>query len=375
MALRTSTHVHLLRMAGLFVSGSRPSWCCAGLMVPADFGELGHYRSGAVLDNMNRPRVFAGQAACVECHADVAELRAKGRHARVACESCHGALAGHAANPAEVKPVRPDARYHLHRLPHRQHLEAEVFPAGRARRARARGLVRRVPRGPQPEDLLTRPRHGPGSTDISRADGQAARPDGVGRRRVGARAGGPAGRGPELPRHGPLVGRWSIDIEKCIGCGNCVRACKTENDVPREPYTSAPGSSATSCEPDDLEHPQVDSPNGGYDGFHEQSRRGDPDSKTFFVPKLCNHCAHSPCVQVCPVGATFESPDGVVLVDKSYCLGCRYCVQACPYGCRFIDPRTQHRRQVHALLPPDHEGADDGLLRDLPDRARACSAT
>ena len=46
-------------------------------------------------------------------------------------------------------------------------------------------------------------------------------------------------------------------------------------------------------------------------------------------------------MQVCPVGATFESPDGVVLVDKNYCLGCRYCVQACPYGCRFIDPRTK----------------------------------
>jgi Fe-S-cluster-containing dehydrogenase component len=63
--------------------------------------------------------------------------------------------------------------------------------------------------------------------------------------------------------------------------------------------------------------------------------------KNFFVPKLCNHCETSPCVQVCPVGATFESPDGVVLVDKSYCLGCRYCVQACPYGCRYIDPQ-QH---------------------------------
>src|SRR5205807_6942028 len=44
--------------------------------------------------------------------------------------------------------------------------------------------------------------------------------------------------------------------------------------------------------------------------------------------------------QVCPVGATFVSPDGVVLVDKNYCLGCRYCVQACPYGCRFINPKT-----------------------------------
>ena len=78
---------------------------------------------------------------------------------------------------------------------------------------------------------------------------------------------------------------------------------------------------------------------GGHDGFPEV-RDARPGSKMFFVPKLCNHCAHSPCVQVCPVGATFVSPDGVVLVDKTYCLGCRYCVQACPYGCRYIDPRT-----------------------------------
>ena len=59
------------------------------------------------------------------------------------------------------------------------------------------------------------------------------------------------------------------------------------------------------------------------------------------MPKLCNHCVDSPCVQVCPVGATFVSPDGVVLVDKDYCLGCRYCVQACPYGCRYLHPETE----------------------------------
>ena len=173
----------------------------------------------------------------------------------------------------------------------------------------------------------------------------------------------------------PLVGRWSIDIEKCIGCGNCVRACKEENDVPREPFYFRTWVERYHVHGDDIEHPTVDSPNGGYDGFPEKYRRRTTASKSFFVPKLCNHCAHSPCVQVCPVGATFESPDGVVLVDKTYCLGCRYCVQACPYGCRFIDPRTQDGRQVHALLPPDHEGADDRLLRDVPDRRAACSAT
>ncbi len=130
----------------------------------------------------------------------------------------------------------------------------------------------------------------------------------------------------------------AIDVELCVGCGNCVRACKAENDVPREPMYFRTWVERYTVRADDSEHPTVESPNGGYDGFKDQAAA--EGTKSFFVPKLCNHCAHSPCVQVCPVGATFESPDGVVLVDKTYCLGCRYCVQACPYGCRFIDPRT-----------------------------------
>jgi tetrathionate reductase subunit B len=131
-----------------------------------------------------------------------------------------------------------------------------------------------------------------------------------------------------------------IDIDKCIGCGNCVRACKEENDVPPEPYYFRTWVERYRIRGAGIEHPEVDSPNGGHDGFPPRPG-GEDGAKSFYVPKLCNHCAHSPCVQVCPVGATFESPDGVVLVDKDYCLGCRYCVQACPYGCRFIDPRTQ----------------------------------
>ena len=130
-----------------------------------------------------------------------------------------------------------------------------------------------------------------------------------------------------------------IDIDKCIGSGNCVRACKAENDVPREEGCFRTWVERYRVDPGDLDHPLVDSPDGGYDGFPEIDKPGD-GLKVFFVPKLCNQCADSPCTQVCPVGATFESPDGVVLVDKTRCLGCRYCVQACPYGCRYIDPRT-----------------------------------
>jgi Fe-S-cluster-containing dehydrogenase component len=131
----------------------------------------------------------------------------------------------------------------------------------------------------------------------------------------------------------------ALDIEKCIGCGNCVRA-RNADGTPLEAEFFRTWVERYHVRGDDLEHPDVDSPNGGYDGFPEKYARND-GAKVFFVPKLCNHCAHSPCVQVCPVGATFVSPDGVVLVDKSYCLGCRYCVQACPYGCRYIDPKQE----------------------------------
>lgn len=128
----------------------------------------------------------------------------------------------------------------------------------------------------------------------------------------------------------------TIDIDKCIGCGNCVRACQKENGVADGYFRTWVERYTVSGAVE--EHPQVESPKGGIAGFPPSRRK---DAKTFYVPKMCNQCWDSPCTQVCPVGATFVSPDGVVLVDEKYCLGCRYCVQACPYGCRYIDPRKQ----------------------------------
>jgi tetrathionate reductase subunit B len=125
-----------------------------------------------------------------------------------------------------------------------------------------------------------------------------------------------------------------IDIGKCIGCGNCVQACAKENNVPDGYYRTW----IERYQIEEDKQPKVDSPKGGMDGFPLPTP---VDVKSFFVPKLCNHCVDSPCVQVCPVGATFISPDGVVLVDESYCLGCRYCVQACPYGCRYLNPEKE----------------------------------
>jgi tetrathionate reductase subunit B len=159
-----------------------------------------------------------------------------------------------------------------------------------------------------------------------------------------------------------------VDIDKCIGCGSCVRACKTENDVPLEPYFFRTWVERYHVEGDG-EHPDVDSPDGGYNGFPEKYAAGDK-AKSFFVPKLCNQCSHSPCTQVCPVGATFESPDGAVLVDKTYCLGCRYCVQACPYGCRFIDPRTNTVDKCNLCYHRITKGLTTACCESCPTGAR-----
>jgi Fe-S-cluster-containing dehydrogenase component len=147
-----------------------------------------------------------------------------------------------------------------------------------------------------------------------------------------------------------------IEIDKCIGCSRCVEACKAENDVPAEPFFFRTWVERYEVKRDG--EVAVESIN-----VTSRKRRDASDDRevyrSFFVPKLCNHCAHPPCVQVCPVGATFTTKDGVVLVDKDRCVGCRYCIQACPYGARYLDPRTHtadkctfcYHRVTKGLMP------------------------
>jgi len=129
-----------------------------------------------------------------------------------------------------------------------------------------------------------------------------------------------------------------INVDRCIGCGRCVDACKRENNVPDEPFYFRTWIERYLISADG--QVTVDSPNGGRDGFKDHIQEGNV-LRTFFVPKICNQCEKPPCVQVCPVGATYKTDDGIILVDERYCIGCRYCIQACPYGMRFLNPRTR----------------------------------
>ncbi len=125
-----------------------------------------------------------------------------------------------------------------------------------------------------------------------------------------------------------------VDINRCIGCGSCCVADKREYNVPDHAYRTWIERYLIAEDGEVF----VDSPDGGLHGFKPRTDIDKPIRDGFFVPKLCNMCKDAPCVQVCPVGATFKTPDGFVLIDYERCVGCAYCVQACPYAVRYIHP-------------------------------------
>jgi len=163
-----------------------------------------------------------------------------------------------------------------------------------------------------------------------------------------------------------------IMIDRCIGCGRCADACKKENDVPQLPfffrtwverYVIFEGGEVI-----------VDSPNGGVNGFKRRAQEKKM-LRSFFVPKLCNQCANPPCVQVCPVGATFKTYDGVILVDSEYCIGCEYCIQACPYGARFLHPKTRTAEKCTFCYHRIIKGLAPACVEVCPTQARVFGDT
>lgn len=103
-----------------------------------------------------------------------------------------------------------------------------------------------------------------------------------------------------------------IDTKKCVGCMDCVVACKTENNVPE-------GHSRDWI---------VTAANGKF-----------PTVNLEIQSQRCNHCDNTPCVACCPTGASHVHEVGkVVLVEHNMCIGCKACLAACPYDARFINP-------------------------------------
>lgn len=132
-------------------------------------------------------------------------------------------------------------------------------------------------------------------------------------------------RAPEEPASDKV--RWGmiIDTTKCAsGCDDCVSACNTENGL----------SGATG--PQDSQW------------IRKLNIRHLKTGVETSLPMLCQHCEHPPCVDVCPTGASMKRADGIVLVDRHTCIGCRYCMMACPYKARsFVhEPLTDQNPEV-----------------------------
>lgn len=106
--------------------------------------------------------------------------------------------------------------------------------------------------------------------------------------------------------------KWSmvIDLRKCIGCHACTIACMSENVLP---------------------------PGVVYRKVYEEEQGKYPNVTRKFVPRPCMQCDNPPCVDACPVRATYKDNDGIVVINYKKCIGCKYCIVACPYGVRSSD--------------------------------------
>jgi len=120
---------------------------------------------------------------------------------------------------------------------------------------------------------------------------------------------------------------YALDLSRCIGCRRCVYACVEENNQSRDPEVQwikvfsmekSKGVDFTEADP-----------------YYQPAEV--PEEGHFYVPTACQQCRNPPCTKVCPTGATWADPDGIVVIDYDWCIGCRYCMAACPYGARHFN--------------------------------------
>ncbi len=144
---------------------------------------------------------------------------------------------------------------------------------------------------------------------------------------------------PEIRDPRPMDGvefGYALNLTRCIGCRRCARACLAENNQSRD-------------DADDLElsYIRVLELDKGAINLETSDLYYDaelvPRQGKYYMPVQCQQCREPPCTKVCPVQATWTEPDGVVVVDYNWCIGCRYCMAACPYDARrfnYVRPKV-----------------------------------
>ena len=145
------------------------------------------------------------------------------------------------------------------------------------------------------------------------------------------------------PMEGVVFG-YALDLSRCIGCRRCVYACVKENNPSRDVEIQWIRVLRLRKGEFRLEHAE-----------HYYSPKEVPEEDYFYMPVQCQHCENPPCVKVCPVRATWKEPDGIVVIDYDWCIGCRTCMAACPYRARKFNwndpviPKEELNPETHYL--------------------------
>ena len=126
-----------------------------------------------------------------------------------------------------------------------------------------------------------------------------------------------------------------IDLNLCSSCGACALACKAENNT----RTRGEGQSFNWAD------------------FIQETRGVFPNTTQIAIPVMCNHCENPQCVKVCPTGAMFVSPEGVVLHNDETCVGCRLCQNACPYSSAELGPESLDGK-TYSVISFNPKGVD-----------------
>jgi Fe-S-cluster-containing dehydrogenase component len=134
------------------------------------------------------------------------------------------------------------------------------------------------------------------------------------------------------PAREGVVFAYALDLSRCIGCRRCVYACVDENNQSRDPQVQWIKVLAMNKEDG------VNIMNS--DAYYNPEKV--PEEDKFYMPVACQQCRNPPCVKACPVKATWQEPDGIVVIDYNWCVGCRCCMAACPYGARRFNWADPH---------------------------------
>jgi Fe-S-cluster-containing dehydrogenase component len=140
-----------------------------------------------------------------------------------------------------------------------------------------------------------------------------------------------------------------IDLQKCVGCGACALACKTENN------TQNRGKGQTF----------------NWADFEHENKGTFPNLDHVTMPVLCNHCAEPPCVEACPTEpkAMFKTDEGITMYNEERCIGCRYCQEECPYSKPFVDAHET------SVISRTDDGGTYPAYRDNTELIKGCTSS